>query len=41
MKSKKFVKLTDHTCACNNWTNFECEVQVTGNGSYVNLQNII
>ena len=24
--SKKFVKLTDHTCACNNLTSFESEV---------------
>ena len=36
----KFVKLTDHTCACNNLTHFECEVQATGNGSYVNLQKL-
>jgi hypothetical protein len=24
---KKFVKLSDHTCACNDLTNFECEAQ--------------
>ena len=36
---KKFVKLTDHTCACNDLTNFECEANaITGNGSYVILQ---
>ena len=27
-----------HTRACNDLTNFECEAQVTGNGSYVKLQ---
>ena len=36
MKFKKFVKLTDHTCAYNDLTNFE-----TGNGSYVNLQKLV
>ena len=40
MKFKKFVKLKDHTYACNDLTNFECEVQATGNGSYVNLQKL-
>ena len=40
VKVEKFVKLTDHTCACNNLTNFECEAQATGNGSYVNLQKL-
>ena len=25
IRFKKFVKLTDHTCACNDLTNFECE----------------
>jgi hypothetical protein len=30
---KKVVKLTDHNCACNDLTNFECEAQATGNGS--------
>ena len=29
-----------HTCACNRLTNFECEAQATGNGSYVNLQKL-
>ena len=38
MRLKIFVKLTDHTCACNDLTNFECEAHATGNGSYVNLQ---
>ena len=38
---QKFVKLTDRTCACNVLTNFECEVQATGNGSYVNLQKLL
>ena len=38
MRFKKFVKLTNHTCACNDLTNFECEAQATGNGSYVKLQ---
>ena len=37
---KKFVKLLDHTCVCNDFTNFECEGQATGNGSYVNLQKL-
>ena len=32
------MKLTDHTCACNNLTSFECESQAPGNGSYVNFQ---
>ena len=33
---EKFVKLTDHTCACNDLTSFEYEVRgTTGNGSYV------
>ena len=31
---------TDCTCACNGLTNFECEAQATGNGSYVNLQKL-
>jgi hypothetical protein len=30
----------DHTCACNDLTNFECEAQATGNGSYVNFQKL-
>lgn len=29
---KKIVKLKDHTCACNDLTNFECEAKATGNG---------
>ena len=29
MRFKTFVKLTDHTCACNDLTNFECEVKAT------------
>ena len=33
----KFVKMTDCTYACIRLTNFECEVQVTGNGNQVNL----
>ena len=33
MRLKKIVKLTDHTCACNDLTNFECGAQVTRNGS--------
>ena len=37
---ENLVKLTDHTCACNDLTNFEHEVQETGNGSYVNLQKL-
>ena len=36
----KFVKSTDHTCACNDLTSFECEAQATGNGSYLNLQKL-
>ena len=33
-----FVKLTDHTCACNDLTSFEYEVHdLTGNGSYVSF----
>ena len=38
IKFEKFMKLTDHTCACNNLTSFECESQAPGNGSYVNFQ---
>ena len=34
------MKLTDHTCACNGLTSFECEAHATRNGSYVNLQNL-
>ena len=39
-KIKKYVKLTDHTCACSDLTNFECEVEATGNGIYVNFQKL-
>ena len=39
IRFKKVVKITDHTCACNDLTNFEYEGHsTTGNGSYVNLQ---
>ena len=35
--SEKYVKLTDHTYACNSLTNFKYEVHaVTGNGNGVN-----
>ena len=37
---KKFVKSLDHTCVSNDFTNFECEGQATGNRSYVNLQKL-
>ena len=38
---EKFVKLTGHTCAYNYLTSFEYKVQgMTGNGSYVNLQEL-
>ena len=40
MRSKIFVKLTCYTCARNDLTNFECEVQATRNGSYANLQKL-
>ena len=36
----KIVKLTDHTCACNDLTNFECESQATGNGRCENFQKL-
>jgi hypothetical protein len=38
---EKFVTLTDHTCVCNDLTNFEYGAHVmTGNGTYVkNLSN--
>ena len=38
VKVEKFVKLTDHICVCNDLTSFECEAQLPGNGSYVNLR---
>ena len=35
-KIEKFVKFTDHNCACKDLTNFECEGQtMTGDGSSV------
>ena len=35
---EKFVKLMDHSCACNDLTSFEYEVHgMTGNGSYFNI----
>ena len=37
---QKFVKLMDHTRACNDLTSFECEAQAPGNGSYVSLQKL-
>ena len=38
---KNFVKLLNHTCVCNDFTNLGCEGQATGNGSsYVNLQKL-
>ena len=41
LRWKKIVKLTNHTCACNDLTNFEYVVHVmTGNGCYVNLQKL-
>ena len=40
IKFQKIVKLTDHTSACNDLTNFECKAQATGNGRYVNLHNL-
>ena len=41
MRFKKFVKLTDHTQACNDLTNFEYVVHaMTGNGCYLNLQKL-
>ena len=33
IRFRKIVKLTGHTCVCNDLTNFECEAQATGNGS--------
>ena len=38
---EKFVKLTDHSCACHDLTDFEyLVVDKTGNGSYLNLQKL-
>ena len=38
IRLEKFVKLTDHTCACNDLTNFESEVHAkTGNGRCLNM----
>ena len=39
IRFKKFVKLTDHTRACNDLTNVGHAM--TGNGSYVKLQKLI
>ena len=39
---KKFVKLTDHTRACNDFTNFAYVVHaMTRNGSYMKLKKLI
>ena len=41
LKKQKFMKLTDHTHACNDLTNFEYVVHaMTGNGCYLNLQKL-
>ena len=41
IRMKKIVKLTDHTCACNDLTSFEYEVHgMTGYGSYLNMQKL-
>ena len=38
---EKFVKLTDHACACNDLTSFKYEKhEITGNGSYLNMQKL-
>ena len=38
---EKFVKLSGHTCVCNDLTSFEYEVQgMTGNGSYLKMQKL-
>ena len=29
------MRLSDHTCACNGLTNFECKAQATGNGMWI------
>ena len=35
------VKLTEHTCHCNDLTNFQYQVRsMTGNGNQVNLQEL-
>ena len=34
------MKITDHTCACNDLTSFEYESKAPENGSYVNLQKL-
>ena len=35
IRFKTFVKLTDHTCASNDLTNFKCKAQtMTGNGNF-------
>ena len=43
MRFEKFVKLTDHTYTCNDLTNFEYvvpDIDITGNGNYLNLQKL-
>ena len=38
---ENFVKLTDHSHACNDLTSFESEAHaMTGNGSYLNMQKL-
>ena len=37
---ENLVKMTNYTCACNGLTDFECEAQATGNGSYEKFQNL-
>ena len=42
IQSKKIVKLTDHTYACNSLTNFYYEAYVIiGNGDHVNLLKFV
>jgi hypothetical protein len=42
MRFKKFVKLTDHTGACNDLTNFKSEALAkTGNGCYENMPKLV
>ena len=42
MQFKKFVKLTSHTCSCNDLTNFEYQVRaMTGNGNCVDLLKLV
>ena len=37
IKSKKFVKLMDHTCTCNNLTSFKCKTHPRETETVVNL----